>query len=119
MLARTLAANLARTFIFHFSHGSTIVSGKLTGRLRRLFLQRQSKLEDSATRARRGEVYRPVMELHDFVGHGQANSRARLLRREIKIEDFVADFGGDARSLIRSEERRVGKECRLLRLTLW
>src|SRR5207244_7327905 len=100
MPARTLAANLVTTFIFQLSHGSTIVSGKLTGRLRRLFLQRQSKLEDSATRARRGEVYRPVMELHDFVGHGQANPRARLLRREIKIEDFVADFGGDTRSLI-------------------
>src|SRR5438445_5394697 len=100
MPARTLAANLVSTFIFQVSYGSTIVSGKLTGRLRRLFLQRQSKLEDSAARARRGEVYRPVMELHDFVGHGQANPRARLLRREIKIEDFVADFGGDTRSLI-------------------
>src|SRR5438477_12163082 len=100
MPARTLAANLARTFIFPVSYGSTIVSGKLTVRLRRLFLQRQSKLDDRATGARRGEDYRPVMELHDFVGHGQTNPGARLLRREIKIEDFVSDLGGDTRSLI-------------------
>src|SRR5438445_8561465 len=101
MPARTLAANLVSTFIFQVSYGSTIVSGKLTGRLRRLFLQRQSKLEDSAARARRGEVYRPVMELHDFVGHGQANPRARLLRREIKIEDFFVDLGCSISSFMR------------------
>src|SRR5205823_10323876 len=50
---------------------------------------------------------------HDTLRDGETETGAlpRRLGREERIEDPAEDLLGHARPLVRSEERRVGKEC--------
>src|SRR5688572_27288062 len=42
----------------------------------------------------------PAMSQHDLLHHRKAESSSLLMRGEVRLEDFLAMFGGDARAVV-------------------
>ena len=60
-------------------------------------------------------IIRDTEALHDFLWHGEKKDETSLsakLRKDGRDADAFLHLGGRLRKNARSEERRVGKECR-------
>jgi len=62
--------------------------------------QRYAQREFCATVLSRLYVHASVMQLKNSIGHGQSDSAAAALGGEVKIEDFFANFFGNAHPLV-------------------